>query len=69
MMVLPDRCISTYPAVFINRLSDACMGCTMIKNIENGQMPGFYETMMYAVLLLTEIGIVIVSLLRSAISI
>ncbi len=41
----------------------------MTKNIENGQMPGFYETMMYAVLLLTEIGIVIVSLLRSAISI
>lgn len=40
----------------------------MIKNIVKGEMPGFYETMMYAVLVLTEIGIVIVSILRSAVT-
>jgi len=39
----------------------------MIKNILKGETPGRYETMLYAVVVLTEIGIVIASVVRSAI--
>jgi len=39
----------------------------MIKNIHKGETSGRYETLLYAVVLITEIGIVIASVLRSAI--
>jgi len=38
----------------------------MTKNIQKGEMPENYETLVYAAVLLPLIGIVIVSVLRSA---
>ncbi len=37
----------------------------MIKNIQIGKMPEINETLVYAIVLLTETGIVIASVLRS----
>jgi hypothetical protein len=41
------------------------MGCPMIKNIQIGKMPEINETLVYAIVLLTETGFVIASVLRS----
>lgn len=68
-MVHSDRCIGTYPAVFINHLIDINMGCAMTKIIQNDQNPERYETMLYAVVVLSMTGIVIAAVLRSAVMI
>jgi len=59
------RCLCTYPTVIINCIDDVTMGCPMIKNIQIGKMPEINETLVYAIVLLTETGIVIASVLRS----
>jgi len=41
------------------------MGCAMTKNIHRGEMPIIYEILGYTAVLLTLIGIVTVSVLRS----
>ena len=45
------------------------MGCAMTKIIQNDQNPERYETMLYAVVVLSMTGIVIAAVLRSAVMI
>jgi len=45
---------------------DDIVGCAMIKNIQEGEISENYETLIYAAVLLPLIGLVIVSILRSA---
>jgi hypothetical protein len=44
-----------------------CTGCAMIKNIQKGETSERYETLLYGVVLLSEIGIVIAAVLRSVV--
>lgn len=58
-------CICTYPGVLIKVFSNSIMGCTMTNNIQKGEMPVIYELLGYTAILITLIGIIALSILRS----
>lgn len=47
-------------------MEDVMLGCTMMKNIQKGEISENYETLIYAAVLLPLIGLVILAIIRSA---
>ena len=53
--------------MIINWVCDDIMGCAMMKKIHIGEMLEKYETLIYSSVLLSMIGLVIISVIRSAV--